>query len=220
MFSCDPSGPFSLKGLALESDGTIKLQVYADGLMPFAMRTTDFGYQSVVMKRPQSCPVDDGLSGGKLDGNYRLIRGSVYFSDGSIVDTADGMFMAEGTMIIDGNSWTQTVRVSFQGQSIEIQGSGKIVDFGYFIQITEPSTGLVYDIILVERGSKVITQVADFEGSEVDQWERVSSLPAAQESAVFSQAYTPAIGALGSLMSQLIQSTGLKPDLIDRGLSK
>jgi len=184
------------------------------------MRTTDFGYQSVVMKRPQSCPVDDGLSGGKLDGNYRLIRGSVYFSDGSIVDTADGMFMAEGTMIIDGNSWTQTVRVSFQGQSIEIQGSGKIVDFGYFIQITEPSTGLVYHIILVERGSKVITQVADFEGSEVDQWERVSSLPAAQESAVFSQAYTPGIGALGSLMSQLIQSTGLKPDLIDRGLSK
>jgi hypothetical protein len=87
MFSCNPTGPFSLKNLPLESDGAIKLQVYADGFMPFVIRTTDFGYQSVVMQRPASRPVDDGLSDqSPLDGTYTLIRASVVIINPAILE--------------------------------------------------------------------------------------------------------------------------------------
>ena len=56
MFSCNPDGEFSLTNLPTEPDGTIKLQVYADGFRPHVATLNSFPYQSITMVPSGNCP--------------------------------------------------------------------------------------------------------------------------------------------------------------------
>ena len=56
MFSCNPNGEFSLSNLTTEPDGTIKLQVYADGFQPYIVNLSTFEYQNITMTRAGNCP--------------------------------------------------------------------------------------------------------------------------------------------------------------------
>ena len=157
MFSCNPTGPFSLKNLPLESDGAIKLQVYADGFMPFAMRTTDFGYQSVVMQRPESRPVDDGLSDSSpLDGSYSALRITYYLNDDypTIYDSAIPEFGFSGTLNISSNTYNMNITFSANGQPESILASGNIRDDGIEAIFDEFTSRQVTQAIL-ERGGKL-----------------------------------------------------------------
>jgi hypothetical protein len=225
MFSCSPSGPFSLKDLPLESDGAIKLQVYADGFLPFAVRTTDFGYQSVVMKRAGSCPVDDGLSGGKLDGTYRLIRATIHFNDDTIVDTAGPAFDATGTMLLSGNTFNVELFGTFDGQTTDFSQNGTYEDLGYFLKWRtngEP-IGQYDNVVIIEKGAKLIIEfnntASGDDFSEITQWEKVAGAASASSSAqsrtVFIQENASSSNFSGIGVGHMIQSSGIKAFLVD-----
>jgi hypothetical protein len=215
VFSCNPSGPFLLKGLPLESDGTIKLQVYADGFLPFAMRITDFGYQSVVMTRAGSCPVDDGLSDrSPLDGTFSLIRGSLQFNVGFIIDSYQSNVSTSGTMTIAGNAITQLLTLTVNGQSNSVAYSGTFEDYVAGVRVYQPELPLPTDVTLIERGSKVVTFLNNnYLGgafAEVDQWEKVSGPTSIQAASVESQNYMPSSSPPGGLLAELLQTYGLR----------
>ena len=56
MFSCNPSGVFSLTNLPRENDGTVKRQIYADGFFPKIDILIDSVDDAVVMTRSGACP--------------------------------------------------------------------------------------------------------------------------------------------------------------------
>ena len=56
MFSCNPTGVFSLTDLPRENNGTVKRQIYADGFFPKVDVLTDSGSEAVVMTRSGTCP--------------------------------------------------------------------------------------------------------------------------------------------------------------------
>jgi hypothetical protein len=56
MFSCSPSGVFSLPDLPREQDGTVKRQIYADGFFPKIGTLTGSSNDVVVMTRSGACP--------------------------------------------------------------------------------------------------------------------------------------------------------------------
>jgi len=56
MFSCDPGGNFSLLNLPREADGTVNLQIYADGFLPFIVLLTQSDTQMQVVMTAATCP--------------------------------------------------------------------------------------------------------------------------------------------------------------------
>jgi hypothetical protein len=56
MFSCDYQGAFELNNLATEPDGTITLQVYADGFFPNVTSLSEFFPQTVIMQPANGSP--------------------------------------------------------------------------------------------------------------------------------------------------------------------
>ena len=56
MFSCNPTGVFSITSLPRESDGTIKRQIYANGFFPKIDTLTDSADETVIMMPSGSCP--------------------------------------------------------------------------------------------------------------------------------------------------------------------
>ena len=56
MFSCNPSGVFSLTNLPRENDSTVKRQIYADGFFPKIDILTGSSDDAVVMTRSGACP--------------------------------------------------------------------------------------------------------------------------------------------------------------------
>ena len=56
LFSCNPNGVFSLTGLPRETDGTIKVQIYADGFHPYIVNLDQSGVYNVTMTAAGSCP--------------------------------------------------------------------------------------------------------------------------------------------------------------------
>jgi hypothetical protein len=221
MFSCNPSGPFLLKGLPLESDGTIKLQVYVDGFLPFAIRTKDFGYQSVVMKRAESCPVDDGLSGGKLDGSYRLIRSSIHFNDDTIVDTAGPAFDATGTMLLSGNTFNVELFGTFDGQTTNSSQQGTYEDLGYYLKWHKNGTPITLyeNAVIIEKGAKLIMEFNDNatggDFSEITQWEKVAGASSVQSRTAFIQENATSSNFSGIGVGHMIRSNGIKEFLVD-----
>jgi hypothetical protein len=118
-------------------------------------------------------------------------------------------------MTITGNTLSQTISLTIDGQGIGITLSGTYVDHGYFITFTNSSTGFSNDIIIVEKGNKLITEVNGNPGggdfSETDQWARVSSSVSALEASASVQIYTPSTGSLaGSLAGELARDIGSK----------
>jgi len=223
MFSCNPIGEYSLTDLPLEPDGSVNLQVYADGFLPFYRTLTVFGDQSVVMTRAGSCPVDsDGLSNrNPLDGTYTLTRASVFFNDSSIADTASGELSVEGTMTIMGNAVTQVFTITINGDVTNYAASAQMEDFGYYLQLQEEGFPIPTFAVLVERGDKVVTDInANAVGgdySEVDHWVKVAgATPAIQAMSVADQPFVVASGRPGSLLGDVLNAQGMRPALLDK----
>lgn len=59
MFSCDYQGSFELSNLPTEPDGTITLQVYADGFFPNVTSLSEFFPQTVIMEPANGSPTVD-----------------------------------------------------------------------------------------------------------------------------------------------------------------
>lgn len=224
VFSCNPSGPFTLSGLPTESDGTIKLQVYVDGFLPFAARITDFGFQSVVMVRAGSCPIDDGLSDkSPLGGTYTILRTSVEYNDGSVFDSVQSNVQVTGTMTISNGVIEQRASLTINGvlqPPIFIRSN--YIDHGYYIDTFNPVTNVFEGKInLTERGSKLIlfTNANILAGpwAEVDQFRKVTSkVLTSLEPDVSLQSYTPSTAPLGGLFGAMAEGQDLKKLTSDR----
>jgi len=61
IFSCNPTGVFSLTRLPRENDGTVKRQIYADGFFPKIDSLTGSSNAAVVMTRSGACPSYNAL---------------------------------------------------------------------------------------------------------------------------------------------------------------
>jgi hypothetical protein len=213
-FSCNPSGPFKLVGLPTEPDGSIKLQVYADGFFPYIKSIRDFSFQNVVMQRAQSCSIDDGLSDtSPLDGVYTLLRASVQLNDGTIFDSAGPRLDTVGSQTIRGNTINQSLTVTIDGQPLSIETSATFEDHLYILPLFLQGVPQ-YELILIERGRKFVTLVnANVIGEpavEVDQWEKVAGTAAVQAMSAQSQGQLPAAGPPGSLFVELLETYGLR----------
>ena len=78
-FTCAPAGVFSFQNLPLEPDGTIKLQLYADGFYPNVTTLSVFNPQQIVMQPAEIC---DGGGGGPLTNKQKTesLIGTWYFT--------------------------------------------------------------------------------------------------------------------------------------------
>jgi PKD repeat protein len=56
MFTCNPNGPFSLRDLPRENDGSVKRQVYVDGFFPNVETLLSSVDETVTMTRANNCP--------------------------------------------------------------------------------------------------------------------------------------------------------------------
>jgi hypothetical protein len=221
MFSCNPIGEYSLTGLPLEPDGSVNLQVYAEGFFPYLKNITQFGSQPpVVMTRAGSCPVDDGLSGGKLDGTYQLIRSSIQYNDGLILDTTSAVseFSAVGTIVISGNTISTQLIATLDGQTFDLSKTSTFEDGGYYIRFKDIGVPVTNDL-LVERGNKlIIASNANQIGSdynEVSQWAKISNdALAVQSSTVFAQENASSSNFSGIGLGYLIDSMGIRALLL------
>lgn len=55
MFSCNPAGYFTLENLPTESDGSVNLQVFAQGFSSYISKLYEFGYQSITLETSGYC---------------------------------------------------------------------------------------------------------------------------------------------------------------------
>jgi hypothetical protein len=93
-FTCNPVGDFSFTELPIESDGTIKLQVYADGFLPNVTRLSDFSPQNVVMKRAVDCGDLSEMQAcvTSVADFYPRTSTFVEFRNGAIINNHNGQF--------------------------------------------------------------------------------------------------------------------------------
>jgi hypothetical protein len=91
MFSCNPIGEFALKDLPAETDGTINLQVFAKGFIPYFANLSAFGFQNIEMNR---C---NDSSSHSIVGSWLYNRSAL--SDSAIltiIDSENYMFAVDG----------------------------------------------------------------------------------------------------------------------------
>ena len=207
LFSCN-QGQYSFVNLPLEPDGSINLQVYADGFLPYIKNIRQFGPQPPVVMLPS---VDNGLSDmSSLQGVYAFLRASVVYDDGTTFDTtaAPGI-TASGTFTITGNRFNQTLTFNNNGQPSVSEANGTFVDLGYAVRLSQAGF-LDSDALLLNRGSK-LTTMNDFPGyAEVDQWRKVAGASAARALSVDEVKYLQSNGTAGSLTGAFLETYGLR----------
>jgi hypothetical protein len=150
-----------------------------------------------------------------LSGTYRLVRSSVQYPNGSIVDTEQPNISATGTMTINGSSCTQAIFVTVSGVTSGGTASATCLDNGYFLRFTDVAT---HDAVLVRRDRSLITEshapaIFKNDFAEVDQWVKISDTAAStqRESAEEQSARAaPTVGtgaglAIGDLWNRLLR---------------
>lgn len=113
---------------------------------------------------------------GSLNGSYRLVRTTVDFAGGQLIDTAAGNLNATGTMTIAGNNISQDFTVTINGQTQRVTLSGTFTDLGAYILVAQGAQ--TPRLALISRSPLLITEVAakgtSLPYSEIDQWALVS----------------------------------------------
>lgn len=144
----------------------------------------------------------------KLAGTYRLVRTTVSYLDGRYLETADGSFLASGTMVVSGNQLSQTVAVTVNGVTVAIGFGGTFVDYGPYIIFS--ANGTSKRATIVARGPLVITEainpaIGSVPGySEVDQWQLVSQSTAMEKTVGVAETSPSSMGgAIGELVKRL-----------------
>ena len=120
-FSCSPPGVFSLMGLPLENDGTVKRQIYADGFFPQVDVLTGSSNETVVMTRSGTCPnyntpyvpaVVPGSAGKRID-----ISGKVLLQNSQTPVCAMVLANGQYTFSCDGaGNYAMTIPLDNNGQ--------------------------------------------------------------------------------------------------------
>ena len=203
VFSCNPIGQYSMSNLPLESDGSIKLAVYADGFRPYAQRLTSFGQVPVTLVRQY----DDGLSDrGSLNGVYRLMRFIAQGNDGWLIDTDYPNVSASGTLTITSDTITRDIRITENGEVTTDVASSPYSDAGAKLEIFED--GIFYDVPLIERGRKTVTfyngNLYGSPGVIFEYWIRVSSVaPSVFSVKGVDESATTTGGGLGTLIERI-----------------
>jgi hypothetical protein len=121
MFSCKPSGVFSLTDLPREQDGTVKRQIYADGFFPKIDNLAGTSNNPVVMTRSGTCPsyntpYDPGFVPGSA-GKHINITGRVLTPNGQTPICA--MVLASGQHTFscdDTGSYAMNIPLDTNGQ--------------------------------------------------------------------------------------------------------
>ena len=138
LFSCDPDGVFSLTNLPRETDGTVKLQVYADGFNPYIVNLTESSELSIVMTPAANCPSynpasDPGNYPGSA-GNRIDISGQVLVGEND--DPICAMVLANGEYMFscDGaGSYALQVPLDTNGQvKLQVYADGFAPTILYF----------------------------------------------------------------------------------------
>jgi hypothetical protein len=218
-FSCGPSGPFELTGLPTEPDGTIKLQVYADGFLPNVTTLRNFGYQTVTMTRAGSCPVDDGLSGGSLDGVYQVLRATVHYNDDTIIDSAGPGFSVSGNLVVSGNTMSLQASATIDGQTSSISTNATFVDNSYYLDWREQGFSITERAAIVERGDKLVMSFnsnaigEDF--NEITYFAKVSGASSVRAASTLIQGSSFSSNLPGIGFGELIQLMGAQSLLED-----
>jgi len=96
-FTCAPAGVFSFQNLPLEPDGTIKLQLYADGFYPNVTTLSVFNPQQIVMQPAEICDGGGGGGGGPLTNKQKTesLIGTWYFQF-TIISAFDDTYTLRG----------------------------------------------------------------------------------------------------------------------------
>ncbi len=218
VFSCNPRGPFSLPGLFTEPDGSINLQVYARGFLPYFEKLTSFGFQTVIMQRAGAPVIDNGLSDfSPVDGTYRLLRFSNIDNFGIGIDTADfPSVQLDGQMWISGNQIVQNAQAVIDGQVFSFSQSGTFFDTGTALNVSRNPGGLNVITYLIERRSRKLTlflnntSVGGF-SAEVQQWELQTGAAAASVMSQSADTVESSFGDLGEFLRSLVDA-GLLPN--------
>lgn len=210
MFSCNPVGKYSFTDLPVEADGSINLQVYADGFLPFLRNIRQFGAQPPVIMLPS---VDDGLTDTRpLDGTYSILRMS-YFYDydyAFISDTAFQNIQVSGTMNIAGNRYVLDINLVVNGQSNALVAGGTIREDGIGL-IFDEFTSEEVAMIEIERGGKLtLFENATGNGGDyafVMSFKKLSSTSALRSQAISSDS---APLTMNTIMDVLDESAALE----------
>ena len=91
MFSCNPVGDFLLQDLPTETDGTINLQVFARGFLPYFANLNEFGFKNIAMSKCETA------SSGSIVGSWLYNPGAL--SDAAVltfIDSQNYMFAVDG----------------------------------------------------------------------------------------------------------------------------
>jgi hypothetical protein len=207
LFSCN-QGQYSFVNLPLEPDGSINLQVYADGFLPYIKNIRQFGPQPPLVMLPS---VDNGLSDmSLLQGVYALLRSSVVYDDGTTFDTtaAPGITVS-GTFTFTGNRFSQTLTFNNNGQPSVFEANGTFVDLGYAVRLSQAGF-LDSDVLLLNRGSKLSTMVDVPNYAEVDQWRKVAGTSAARALSIDEGKYLQSDGTAGGVTGAFLETYGLR----------
>ena len=121
ILSCNPPGGFSLTDVPLESDDTVKRQIYADGFFPKIDTLLDSTIEDVVMTRSGVCPdynlpYDPSFAPGSA-GKLIHIAGQVLLQNSQTPICA--MVLANGQYMFscdDTGNYTMRIRLDNNGQ--------------------------------------------------------------------------------------------------------
>jgi len=109
-----------------------------------------------------------------------VVRGTVDYLGGSLLDTAAGNFAASGTMVIAGNQLTQSISVTANSVTIALSLSGSFTDYGAYIIFTQNGNGALKRVPVIIRKPVLATEtIGPALGTappyaEVDQWTLVT----------------------------------------------
>ena len=170
----------TIRGSALNVNDTCVWATLAAGVYTFTINPNTSSASGELLFEVTVNP--ESSSSSSLNGTYKLQRASViYPSTGSILDSEQPILVVSGYMVINGTLMTQSMSLTYSGQTTSITMNGTFTDYGYYLRAVT-TTGVTTTGSIIKRGSEFITLLANSSFSEVDYWIRTSTATALQGS--------------------------------------
>ena len=138
---------------------------------------------------------------------YTLSRGSVVYSDGTIIDSLQTGVSMSGTMTIDGNNITQTatVCIDYQCASGTLYGTLLSVNENYHSVTIRNANGMTSDVVLLNwPQNPIMTLVNSDILAEVDQWAPSASLQNSSQEGEIHSADSITLSTAGGTILELL----------------
>ncbi|MHA2219332.1 MAG: hypothetical protein ACXACY_25750 [Candidatus Hodarchaeales archaeon] len=137
---------------------------------------------------------------------YTLSRGSVIYSDGTVIDSLQSGVSISGTMQIIGNTATQTVTVCIVTCATGTV-TGTLLSFGenyYSVRVRNPDMS-ISEVVLLNGAFQPVETFANVGfASEVDQWVLTSSLQSLQQEREVDLSNSVSLNGLGGALIELL----------------